>query len=546
MDAKTDTTWLSVRQTRPISASLIVLAGATFALVVLVVSFFVNCGFASFSGSPLSKLPEWVDAETSVYCQWGVERDAAAVGLPGAQQGLLETAAKALRTTPEAIEAAWAHVRGVEVALPALGCVHFESSDYLASWLTEELGLKDPMLCRGHEAYRVAAELFVVPLGKTLLVAPSLSHVETTLGRMAAEAGDSLADDERFRLAARAHDRAGLGWAYFQPAGLLNAAAALSQRVEPRSVPGILFGLASARPSAAQLDLATDYAVVSATVFGAENHGASREPSHWLGLRNAGDKSLLRFVPGDAEWFLALSVETPAAFWSGFRQWASEAGPKRGLRSEIELELARLEAAYTVDIKNEIVPRVAHEIALFSTGPSEGDGAGGLVIAAELSSVKDTLITLARMEGGPELRNTKYENQTFKGKAMRVAELDEGLSYAAVDGCLLASRRVHALRAAISAAHEGPNMASRPKAAVGRAYARAARECALVAGVNSATLAGLLKTHAPAPGFIAVVGVAGNDRLSLTAVIPRDTGRTPAAVGQGKARASAPSHTRRP
>lgn len=551
LDVETDVVDPGRDRARPISASQIIVAGAAFGLLALVASFFVNLSLAFFAGLPAAKLAAWVDRETAVYCNWAEVHNAAPDDLPDAWQASAEqarsksvaAAAKALRTTPKALEAAWVHVRGVEVTLPALGCVHFDSGDYLASWLTDELGLKDPILTQGRPAYRVSASLFLAPLGETLLIASSLSQVEAAVGRADAEPGSSLAEDERFGLAARAYGRTGLGWGYFQPSGLTNAASALGKRFEPRSVAGLLLGLASARASAAAFELARGRAVVSATVFAADGQSRDKEASAWLGLRNTRDKALLRFVPANANWFIALSIDKPAVFWPAFRRWASGAGPKRGLRSEIELELARLETAYAVDIKNDIVPWIGHEIVLFSVGLDGQSESGVLALAAEAASTKEGLITFARMEGGPELRNTKYENQRFKGKDLRVAELDEGLSYAAADGCVLASPRAQALRGAIAAAQDGRNMAASPRPAFCRARESAQRDCALLAGIRVDLLPWLPEVGAEGsdgPGFAAIIGVAAADRLSLTAVVPWDSRSDPPPAAGG------PSPARRP
>jgi len=521
---------------RPIPSSLILLAGAVFALLVLVVSFFVAAGIMATAGARVVALPGWVDANTLAYANWPNPSRVDDLGLPPlwgegvdkARTHLLAVVAKELHAELEAVQDAWPHIRGVEAAwpaktsdrlastgLPLVVCVHLDSPGYLARWMAGRLDLPDPIIVRGRDVYRFSARLFLASAGRTLLAAPSLAQMEALLGRMASEPPDALAAQARFARAADRHSRAGLAWAYMQPPGLLGLASLARVTVEWRSPAGLLLGLAGARAAVVTGDVSAHGAAVSGAFYPAKlpNQGAN-----WLGLRNTSAKALLRFVPARTPWFLVASAGQASALWKTLVQWLADVGRKEGLRSEVQVALQRWETDYATEIKTDLAPYVGPEIALFAVTTEQ---ATHTVLAAELLSPKDVRVTLSRMEASPKLRHLRYENQPHRGEPLRVAELDEGISYALVGDCLLASFSVDALRAAISASKDGQDVTT--GAPFAAASAAMPRECALLAMVRADRFPWLPASE-PGPGpvlppFVALAGVAQPDRLDVSASV---------------------------
>ena len=530
---------------RLIPPALIVVMGASFALAVLVISFFLNVGLASFTGGRRSKLAEWVDDSAIVYGRW---RASAPAGLPSwlhtamaeRRGDLVAGIAKAVRAPATAAEEALKHVSGVELcwapepndkSVPprqmAVACVHFDTAEFLKKWVEQTLQLEDPILCQGRPTYRLSSTRYLAPVGDTLLVASELSHVETILPNVDARLDNPLAADHRFRTADRAHGSEGLGWLYAQPPGLLARTPTARSRNTWRTAPGLALALVSARTVAAHLELPGGGAVLSATLFGDRKKPGSRTGASWLGLRNSNERALLRFVPTDVSWAFILSLDKATVFWSSLHKWLKQAGPRRGLRSEIDLALERLEREYAVDIQTEVASCVGAEAAVFGVPLSKDASQEALVFAAELRTSKEALITLARMEGSPALRSTKYENRTFLDETVRVAELDEGLSYAVMKGCVLVSPRVEAIQATLLAAKEGGNLAMKPTPAFVASRRAVPSECALLGLANVErldVLGPLVSASANGElGLAVVAGVAAEERLQLTAAVPWQT-----------------------
>ena len=452
-----------------------------------------------------------------------------------------------MRAPAAAAEEALKHVSGVELcwapepndkSVPprqmAVACVHFDTAEFLKQWIEDTLQLNDPILCQGRPTYRLSSTRYLAPLGNTLLVASELSHVESILPNVDTRLPNPLAEDRRFRTADRTHGRDGMAWVYSQPPGFLARAPAATARNVWRTAPGLALTLVSARTIAAHLDLPADRAMLSATIFGDQKKPGGRASAMWLGLRNSDEKELLRFVPTDANWAFVLSLDKATVFWSSLHKWLKQAGPRRGLRSEIDLALERVEREYAVDIRTEVASCVGPEAAVFGIPMSKDRSKEAIVFAAELGSSKEALITLARMEGSPALRSTKYENRVFRDETVRVAELDEGLSYAVTKGYVLVSPRVEAIQAAILAAKEGANLAMKPTPAFTAARRAVPAECALL-GVADLERLGDLGPLASASasgalGLAIMAGVAEEDRLQLTAAVP-----WPASGAGGKA-----------
>ena len=518
--------------------------------LVLVVTFFASFGVAVYLAPRDAWLPRLAAGDVVTYWHWRRPEEPSQGGLPPLAKAtlervgraLLEKRAEELPVGPPVLKPAWARVKGVEVSVartPENGsrrteellaaCVHFDSAEYLKSFLRTDLDQTSPMLIQGRPVYRLASNLFASPEGGKLLLGASHTQMASLLSRRRTRE-TALAGQDTFRKAMRRHGSSDLLWTYVDPAGLPGWLSVLSSSARVRRLAP---WLSNAPPAAADLELRPGRVVVSATAFTGAGP-AGPEDSNWLSLRNTDERRLCRFVPSHADWFVAVSFDDAASFWKRFCQTASEVSPKREVGSHFQVQLQLLEEGFAVDVKKEVIPYVGREIALFGVDMGSGHASPGIVWAIELTDPKLVKRALARMEASPMLRLIRYENVLCQSEIIRAADLDEGLSYSVVADCLLASYKVKAIEAAIAALKEDESMATSP--ALHGLMADLPPECAVLAGANGRSLlrgTSLGSVEGGSDfGLAALTAIAQEDRLSLTASMSWRSSRPAASEGE--------------
>ena len=490
---------LNARAPHQVSGAGILAIGAAAAVLVGLASVCVHIVLQAAAAGVPAALPRLLDAGAVAYAQLRPKHEWALTTLPAAwrqpAQELrdrgIQALADQLGVKPKALSSAWRHVVSVELGVspgdvaawgtgdePVVVCLRFDSKEYLRAFLAEHVTLREPIPIQDGSTYSVAATLFLTPMDDLLFLTRNVSQMGVVLERAGPDTVGSLADEPRFKASANARGNETTLWGYVNP-----AAAGGDGRPRRARPPVARACLKLVPPAAFRCDLGPADVAASGTLFLPRPKTEADAKQPWLGLRNASAKSLLRFVPVHADWFVAASLQSPAGFWRQVSKLAAQATPKQGLRSEFEVAVEQWGNDYAIDLKQEIMPLLGNEAAVFRVPAGRAGARPGVVFAIELAAAEQMAVILGRMEASPALRNVRYATLQVGSYTLRAAELEEGLSYGVVGDCLLISHRVAALRAAISAAVSGANLSAHGR--LSDAIGDLSMPCALLAGAHA-------------------------------------------------------------